>query len=462
MTDTSNGVILIVDDEPIKRVTLQIELTEAGYTALEAPGGAEALALLASRHVDAVVSDVRMPDMSGLELLERVKLTSPGTPVLLMTAYGSIDDAVEAIKRGAADYITKPFTVETLTEKLTRQSAMRNCAAQPGTGHDRLGSLVGRSHAARQMFERIRQLAAGSAPVVIEGEPGSGKDTVASAILALSDRAQRGFLRVSCAAGSGHDLESRLFGTPASSNGNREADRGALEAASGGTLLLEQLELMPPEIQVRFRQVLRDRVITIPGREPVQLDVRLLATCQGQLSDHVGSGRLREDLYYQLGGATITVPPLRDRREDIPLLAGHFLVSAAREIGNAGTANGFHPHALDALMSHHWPGNLSELRQVVQRAALQAPGREITPADLSLPRPARGDGEESRRSGGIPLPETVACVERKLIDTALRQAAGNQAKAAQFLGIPRTTLRDKMTKYRMVGDGDGAQPAPPA
>lgn len=446
MSEPTKGVLLVVDDEPLKRVTLQIELSEAGYTVAECPDAAAAMQYLRNKPVDVIITDVRMPGMDGLQFLRQIKAVSPRTQVILMTAFGTVDLAIEAIKRGAYDFLTKPFKTDVLLEKIERlrnSSEWHNVqAVTPSVS--RIGQLVGRSHAARQLFDHIRAVADNECPMLIESEAGAGAEWVAEAIHQLSRRSTKPFIRMNCSAFGPQTIESDLFGA----NGRP----GRLEAARGGTLFMDEIDTLSTELQVKLLQVLDSR-----GREHANgngaADVRILCGTHKDLRQLVEGGRFRQDLFYRIGAVTLLVPPLRDRREDIPLLAEECLRKHASNGGRTKPLPGkISSHAIDVLLDYHWPGNICELEHTIERAAALASSDTIEPKDILLPKASAQSPADAWPEMDASLTATIAGVERKLIDAALRRATGNQAKAAQFLGIPRTTLRDKMTKYGMVGN----------
>lgn len=447
MSEPTKGVVLVVDDEPLKRVTLQIELAEAGYTVAEVPDAATAMQYLRGTPVDVVISDVRMPGMDGMQFLRQLKSVSPRTQVILMTAFATVDLAIGAIKHGAYDFLTKPFKTEVLVEKLDRLRSSSDWHNVQAVASEvvRIGPLVGRSHAARQLFDHIRAVADNERPLLIEGETGAGAEYVAEAIHQLSRRSSKPFVRINCAAFGPQLIEADLFG----SNGQL----GRLETTRGGTLFLDEIDTLSTELQVRLLQVLegREREGADDG-EPV--DVRILCGTHKDLKKLVEAGRFRQDLYYRVGAVTLLVPPLRDRREDIPLLAEEHLRKQAG-FGNGGRSKPLptkiSAHAVGVLLDYHWPDNIIELEHTIERATTLASSDAIEPGDILLPKSYGQSPASSWPEMDSSLTDTISSVERKLIDAALRRATGNQAKAAQFLGIPRTTLRDKMTKYGMVG-----------
>lgn len=468
MSEPTKGVLLVVDDEPLKRVTLQIELSEAGYKVVEVSDAVSAMQFLRSQPIDVVITDLRMPGMDGLQFLKQIKSASPRIHVILMTAFGSIGDAIEAMKRGAHDFLTKPFKTEVLLEKLERLRHSPQWGGSPAvqTDVERFGSLCGRSHAARMLFEQIRQVADNERPVLIQGESGCGADRVAETIHQLSRRCGQPFIAVNCTAFSPHLLDAELFGSGRAFNGSAHADRaGRIDAARGGTLFLDEVEALPLEAQVRLLRLLDPQDAgRVAGPESAPMNVRILCATQRDLRELVDAGRFRQELFYRLAAVSVFVPPLRERRDDVALLAAEVL---QRFAASAGTARGrvvptrFAPHALETLVAYCWPGNILELEHTIERAISLCQGDTIELKDILLPKTAATSAYDLGPEVPIGLVETVAGVEKKLIDAALRRATGNQAKAAQFLGIPRTTLRDKMAKYGMVGNGNGGDSSLP-
>jgi len=449
--------ILVVDDEPLKRITLQIELSEHGYEVFEAADAETARRIFDSRPIDVVVTDVRMPGMSGLELLTYVKRLHPEVEVILMTAYATVDTAVLAIKRGAYDYITKPFTTQDLLLKLDQLFATHTST----NSDDRIetfGRLIARSRGMKRLFQQLRGVAASDRTILLCGESGTGKELFAEAIHEHSQRAARPFVRFSCAALQPSVLESELFGHEKGAfTGAIRQKAGRFELAHGGTMLLDEVDDIPTDLQVKLLRVVEQQEFErVGGEQPVRVDVRLICATKCDLLQLVKAGKFREDLYYRLNVINLAIPPLRERPDDIPILARHFVQKHAALVGDKVVQ--ISPHALDELVRHGWPGNGRELEHVRERALAFCAGDEIRPehilplstAPVATPCPetaptvtatAEADGQR------LGLTETVADIERRMILMALRQCANNQARAAQKLGIPRTTLRDKMAKY---------------
>ncbi len=436
------GCVLIVDDEPLKRISLQIELTEHGYEVYEAADAAAARRILDSRAVDVMVSDVRMPGMSGLDLLTEVKQQRPDVDVILMTAYATVESAVLAIKRGAHDYITKPFTTTDLVEKLGRLFAARPVRAATSKDPVSLGPVVARSASLRRLLAQLRDAAADARPVLLVGEPGVGKRVLAEALHTSGPAAAAPLDLIDCRGPGESELASVLFPPPADA---RRRDAAADSAA--GTLIVAHVEALPRALQARLARELEH---SGGGSAPRR---RIVATACEDPRTAVDAGRFEPDLYYRLGVLRFDVPPLRQRPDDIPILAAHFLERHAAMAG--GATPRLSSTALDELTRHDWPGNARELEHVLERATVMCRGDEVRPEHV-LPLGTRAsdvDAGADPRSygdfGAMDLVETVAQIERRLIIMALKQCNQNQARAAQKLGIPRTTLRDKMAKYEI-------------
>ena len=450
------GSILVVDDEPLKRITLQIELSEHGFDVYEAADALSARRIFDSKPVDAVVSDVRMPGMNGLELLTYVRQRRPDVPVILMTAYASVDTAVLAIKRGAADYITKPFTTEELLVKLRRVLTGAQ-TARPQEDVATLGRLVAVSPSMQQLFEQVRSVADSERTILLCGESGTGKELIAEAIHTLSRRASEPFVRFSCAALQPSVLESELFGHEKGAfTGAIRKKAGRFELATKGTILLDEVDDIPIELQVKLlRAVEQQEFERVGGETPVHVDVRLICATKRDLLKLVREGRFREDLYYRINVIRLNIPPLRERPDDILVLAQHFVTKHAALVGDQQVT--VSAHALDELVRHQWPGNVRELEHVLERAMAFCGGGEIRPEHIlplgveNAEAPTTWVGLEPTEIDGMGLSGTIADIERRMILMALRQSDNNQVRAAHRLGIPRTTLRDKMAKYKIPG-----------
>ena len=446
--------ILVVDDEPLKRITLQIELSEAGFEVYEAADAQAARRVFESKPIDIVVSDVRMPGTSGLDFLAYVKQNRPETEVILMTAYATVDDAVCAIKRGAYDYITKPFTTTELIEKIERLLAARQTAAvEQDDQIETFGRLIARSAVMKKLFERLRNVADSDRTILLIGESGTGKELLAEAVHQHSRRRNKPLVRFSCAALQPSVLESELFGHEKGAfTGAIRTKPGRFELADGGTILLDEVDDIPTELQVKLLRVVETQEFErVGGDAPIRVNVRLICATKRDLLELVREGRFREDLYYRLNVISLRIPPLRERPEDIPVLARHFVEKHAALVGDKPVR--ISPAAMDELLRHSWPGNVRELEHVMERALAFCGGSEIRPEHVlplgeeeTTPGPPK---LELAELGYRNLHETVADIERRLILLALRQCNGNQVRAAQRLGIPRTTLRDKMARYEI-------------
>jgi len=449
----SKPVVLIVEDERNTREGLARAL-ETDYEILTAANGREALEILASRPVDAVISDLRMPGMDGMTLLRRTRALSSQPVFILLTAYGSIEAAVEAMKQGAYDFLTKPVNLDRLEILLKRALRERklesdNLALRRELDeHFGLENIVGRSPPMQEVFDMIRQVAPTRATVLIEGESGTGKELVARAIHRLSPRAAGPFVAVHCAALAPSLLESELFGHEKGAfTGAVEMRRGRFEMADGGTIFLDEVAEIDPSVQVKILRVLEERAFErVGGEQTIEVDVRLLAATNRNLEEMVRQGRFREDLFFRLHVVKILLPPLRERREDIPLLCDHFLRLFARE--NHKQIEGITPEAMEILVNYDWPGNVRELRNVIERMVVMARGSRVGVRELPPEIRRRSSGT----TGAAPVSlrrMTLREAERRLIADALRAQGGNRTRAAEQLGISRRTLHRKIKEYHL-------------
>ncbi|MFP3868283.1 MAG: sigma-54-dependent transcriptional regulator [Desulfobacteraceae bacterium] len=436
--------LLVVDDELIIRESLAGWLQRDGYQVETADSAAQALAKIEAKHYDIMLIDVKMPEMDGLTLLQHLKKRDPDTGVIMMTAYGSIEDAVEAMKKGAFDYLLKPFDLEELSltiEKLVQiqTMTMENIVLKERVAKiDRFEELVGQSEPMQKLYETIVDVAQSDATVLITGETGTGKELVARAIHAQSPRGYAPFIAVNCGAFTEQLLESELFGHEKGAFTDAKfTKKGRLELAHGGTLFLDEVGDITMKMQIDLLRVLETHEFTrVGGMAPIHSDFRVIAATHQDLLAAIQEGTFRRDLYYRLHVVHIPVPPLRERRSDIPLLAEHFLVHYAAETNKK--IDSIHPDALEAMQHYDWPGNVRELENAIERAVVIGKGRQIQLADLPF-LGSRGRTESLGRS----LEE----MEREHIAQVLEAEGGNISRAAQVLKINRTTLYHKLKKY---------------
>lgn len=438
--------ILIVDDEKNTREGLARALRGDYYVA-EAENGLRALEWLETRHADVVLSDLRMPGMDGLALLSRLLSREPQPVLILLTAYGTIETAVEAMKRGAYDFLPKPVNLDRLELLLKRALAERRLGAENKRLKAQLDSkygfesIIGASAPMQAVFDTIRQVAPTRATVLIQGESGTGKELVARALHQCSPRAQGPFIPVHCAALAPTLLESELFGHEKGAfTGAVERRRGRFEMADGGTLFLDEIGEIDPALQVKILRVLEERKFErVGGTETVSVDVRLVAATNRDLKKRVEEGRFREDLFYRLYVVTLTLPPLREREGDVVLLARHYLKTLAEENGRPPL--GITSEAMAALAAYSWPGNVRELRNAIERMVVLATGDKLTVRDL--PAAVRTPAKSPAPRPGSALRDA----ERQLIEESLRRHQGSRTKAALDLGISRRTLHRKINEF---------------
>jgi DNA-binding NtrC family response regulator len=443
--------VLVVDDELSIRRVMAAQLGRRGYDVLQAPSGEDALATLSAQSVQVVVTDLRMSGMDGLELLDEIRRTHPAVPVILVTAYGTVDVAVEALKRGAFDFITKPFDQDDLLAAVEKAAAtaLRN-ETQLGTSLQASPELLGNSVAMRAVWKVIQRVAPSPSSVLVTGESGTGKELVARALHQLSGRAEAPFIQVSCGAIPERLFEVELFGRE-SIPGSSHAKPGRFELADGGTLFLDEVGALPRDMQVKVLHVLQGRPFErVGGTAPVSVDVRVVAATDIDLGRLVRDGGFREDLYYRLGVIPLRLAPLRERKEDLPALVDHFIGLFNERLGT--TVTGMADDALDALQRHGWPGNLRELENLLERAMLLADGEELALSDLAGFR-AEEDPltPDARAHEDLDLKSYLRIhterLERHRIRHALRVEEGNVTRAARRLGISRRSLQTKMKEY---------------
>jgi DNA-binding NtrC family response regulator len=449
-TATTEGRILVIDDEPSLRDVLKLGLARAGFEVGTAAGQAEAFAQIDASW-DLVVTDLQLPDGDGLVILRHVKDVAPETAVIVLTAHGSADTAVAAMKLGAHDYLIKPFDIDELRirarqaiEGANLRRENRELRAQVGVRAGIQG-LIGKSAAMRSVIERIRAVAGSSSTVLIVGESGTGKELVARAIHDLSPRKGRPFVAVNCGAIAESLLESELFGhVKGAFTDARQSREGVFEQAHHGTLFLDEIGEMSLAMQVKLLRVIQEkRVRRVGGSEETPVDVRVIAATHRDLIQMVREGTFREDLYYRIDVIQLPLPPLRERLDDIPLLVAEFSGRLSRSGGIPKRA--FAPAAMAALMRHPWPGNVRELENVVERAQTLASGDAVGPGDLSLASPVREQSIPEPHPG-FSLQDYLRRMEIQLVNRAMEIAEDRRSEAARLLGISERSLKYLLSK----------------
>ncbi len=450
--DLPGGKVLVVDDQKNMRATTALVLRQAGHVVQEAADGAEAIERIREEAFDVVLTDLRMPSVDGMEVLRASRSLSPETQVIVMTAYGTIESAVDAIRRGAYDFLAKPFQEDELLLRVAKAIEKRRLVGEVSVlaGELRrsygLEHIVGRSPAIRELLDRIVRVAPTDATVLITGESGTGKELVARALHVVSRRGDKPFVPVNCAAITETLLESELFGHARGAfTGATRARRGLFEEASGGTLFIDEIGETSPGFQAKLLRALQEGEIRRVGESsPVQVDVRVIAATNQDLRRAIAEKRFREDLFYRLAVVPIRIPPLRERREDVPLLASHFLQRFARRTGSQRALS---PEAAARLAAHDWPGNVRELENVIEQAAALSAGPEIRAEDVHV------DALPPQADAGAPrsLAEAVDEAERRTIESALARCGGDLSRVARECGVSGTTLWRKMKRLGIEG-----------
>lgn len=448
--------VLVVDDDQAHRTMLKTLLGGWGYEVSQADDGQTAVESVHARPFDLILMDIRMLKVSGIEALSEIKRYNPAIPVILMTAFSSVETAVEALKKGAYDYLTKPLDFDELRLAMERAMDHSRLREENRILRESLGShfdrrnIIGRSEAMVRLLEAISQVAPSDATVLITGESGTGKELAAGAIHFNSPRKSGPFVKMNCGAVTETLLESELFGHERGAfTGAHRLKEGKFRQADGGTLFLDEVSEMSLAMQVRLLRVLQEKEFTrVGGEEILRVDVRVIAATNRDLIREVEAGRFREDLFYRIHVVALRVPALRERREDIPLLAQHFLERFAKE--NQKAVRGFTPRAMDRLLKHPWPGNVRELMNVVERAVVLGRSDYLDEEDLSLVSPKepapKPTTEPLEFLSGVPLEE----VEKDAILKTLETAQGNKSEAARRLGITRRTLHKRLKKYGLM------------
>jgi DNA-binding NtrC family response regulator len=451
MAESVRQNVLVVEDEELMRSILRQLIEQAGYVVFTADSAETALEIFAGNDIAVTLTDIKMSGRDGLELLDRIKSIDEEAVVIIITAFSSVDSAIAALRKGAFDYVTKPFVNEDLLQ------TVKNAVTQRQLFHENrllrrelrrnydFSNIVGKSGGLQRVFDLVGKVADTSANIIIEGESGTGKELIARALHFNSGRADRPFLAVNCGALPESLLESELFGhTKGSFTGAVSDKQGLFRSVAGGTLFLDEVGEMSPSLQVKLLRAIQEHEVTPVGAStPLSFDARIIAATNKKLADEVTAGRFREDLFYRLNVVEITVPPLRDRREDIPLLVRHF--AALNAHGLNAPAKPFTKQAMSALVNYDWPGNVRELENAVERAVIIS-GAEVGLDDL--PPKVRSAFSASREvSGGNGSRPTLDEIERRYVQEVLRSVDDDKAWAARILGIDLSTLYRKLKRY---------------
>lgn len=441
--------IFLVDDERILRVSLADELKDAGHQVLEFAEASGALQSLAGESPEMVITDIRMPEMDGLELLEKIRHISPSTTVVIMTAYASVDTAIKALKLGAYDYLSKPFRSDEVLHLIERVSELRNIKQdnqrlQSQISHQyNFSSFTGESKPVIQMFEMIKSVADSGASILITGETGTGKELLANIIHYNSNRKNKPFIKVSCAILAKEVFESELFGHVKGAFTGAEKDRkGRFEMADMGSLYLDDVDDIPLELQVKLLRVIQEQELEPVGSsKAVKIDVRIITSTKYDLKKLVSKGRFREDLFYRLNVLPVSIPSLRERTDDIPLLIERFINEFIPSSPPA-----VDPAVISILQEYKWPGNVRELRNLIERLCLTFPGKEVRPEHLPLECLLPSEPDAASHSNWD-LEKILDKTEADLITAALTRSGGNKTKASKLLHLPLSTFRTKAGKH---------------
>ncbi len=458
--DASGGAarVLVIDDEPILREVLQEILIRDGYAIALVPDAESGLKKLDDHEYDLIILDLMLPGIGGFETLQEIKRRDPDSVVVMITAYGSVESAVQAMRMGAHDYLTKPFKNEDVLRTLSTGLRHRRLLAENRTlrralqGRARFGELVGKSPAMQELYRLIEQVAPSRSTVLIQGESGTGKELVAQAMHLKSGRPAEAFVVVNSGSMPADLLESNLFGhVKGAFTGAIQTKKGLFEVANGGSIFFDEISTIKPEVQAKLLRVIQEKeFLPLGAVQSVQVDVRIIAATNIDLQELVRRGEFREDLYYRLNVINIKLPPLRERREDVPLLVDHFITKCAVE--NGKPVHGMTPEALALLVDHAWQGNVRELENVIERAVVLASAAVIG-VDL-LPEMLQGDRARPlpaplHADGGMSFYETMERLEREIILETLKSVNGVQRRAAARLGLNPTTLNEKIKRLKI-------------
>jgi DNA-binding NtrC family response regulator len=458
------GRILIVEDEDKLRRVVQLHLESAGFEVDGAPTAEQALPLATLANL--VITDLRLPGMDGLQLIEQLQARGIAAAVLVITAHGSVDAAVQAMKLGAADFLQKPFSLDhltTLVEKVMAVQMLRdeNRRMREELDHRyQFDNIIGRSAAMREIFHTVERVAPTRATVLLAGESGVGKDMIARAIHQHSPRKNHPFVKINCTALPENLMESELFGYEKGAfTGATASKPGKFEQADQGTAFLDEIGDVPGHIQVKLLRILQERQFERLGSNVTRnVDVRVVAATNVDLRAALEQGRFREDLYYRLNVVPISLPPLRDRKEDVPFLAMHFVHKLAKELG--ATAKEISPAAMDRLLAHSWPGNVRELENTIERSLVMASGEVLQPSDIRIEAPRNAPAVTSQHTPLLPEGETLEHWEQMMRREALRRANGNKSQAARMLGLTRNALRYRLSQMGLESGPEETDAAP--
>jgi DNA-binding NtrC family response regulator len=455
------GRILLVEDEEKLRRVVQLHLESLGFEVDGAASAEQALPLVGQANL--AITDLRLPGMDGIQFIKHMQARGAQAAVIVMTAHGSVEIAVEAMKLGAADFIQKPFSLDhlaTVVEKVIAVQALRDENRRLRDELDdryQFDNIIGRSAAMRDIFQTIERVAPTRATVLLAGESGVGKDMIARAIHHHSPRARHAFVKINCTALPENLMESELFGYEKGAfTGATVSKPGKFEQADQGTAFLDEIGDVPGNIQVKLLRILQERQFERLGSNLTRnVDVRVIAATNVDLRAALEEGRFRQDLYYRLNVVPISIPPLRQRREDIPFLALHFVTKLAKELGSR--AREISPAAVDRLLEHSWPGNVRELENTIERSMVLASGEMLQPSDMRIEETRSvSAGAHSQQTPLLPEGETLEHWEQTIIREALRRANGNKSQAARMLGLTRNALRYRLSQMGMDGGAEAA------
>lgn len=445
-----SGRILIVEDEEKLRRVLQLQLESAGFEVDGAPTAEQAIPLATLANL--IITDLRLPGMDGLELIQQLQARGIQAAIIVITAHGSVENAVEAMKRGAADFLLKPFSLDHLTTVVQKVMAVQSLRAENQRLREQLDqryqfdNIIGRSAAMREIFHTVERVAPTRATVLLAGESGVGKDMIARAIHQHSPRKSHPFVKINCTALPENLIESELFGYEKGAfTGATASKPGKFEQADQGTAFLDEIGDVPGNMQVKLLRVLQERQFERLGSNVTRnVDVRVIAATNVDLRAALEQGRFREDLYYRLNVVPINIPPLRERKEDIPFLAIHFVHKLSKELGSI--AKDVSPAAIDRLLDHTWPGNVRELENTIERSLVLASGEILQPSEIRIETTRSASPSVPAQAPLLPEGETLEHWEQMMIREALRRSNGNKSQAARVLGLTRNALRYRLSQ----------------